>query len=104
MIDTIRKIYLSIERIGIDDIDYENEHTDVIVELKNGDLYVASFFTYQYVETLRAENRENGSFLHGDYFWTERLVLTSDITAKNVKRIIEDLRDEGNFNQAFKKL
>lgn len=100
----INKIHLSIEKAGLEEIDYTNENTDVIVELAQGDIYVASFFTYKYLETIRRKNKESGHFLKGKYFWMELMVIVEDCSLKTVKRVVKHLINEGDFEAVFKKL
>lgn len=100
----IRKIHLSIEKQGIDKIDYRKESTDVIVELINGDTYVASFFTYTYLELSKARHHKNGAFLGGKYFWAESMVIIDNCSAANIQKVIKHLFAEGDFQTVFKKI
>lgn len=100
----IKNIHLSIEKLGLPSIDYNREHTDVIVELIHGDTYVASFFTYESLEILRQKNKKEGHFLNGKYFWSEGMVIVEDCSPRTIKKIVAHLLDEGDFRDVFKKL
>ena len=100
----IKKIHLSIDRQGYEATDYKNNNTDVIVEMENGNVYIASFFTYNNLEAIRAENRKSGAFLAGKYFWTEKMVFIEEIDLEIIKEVIQDLAEEGDFRKAFRKL
>lgn len=100
----IKNIHLSIEKIGLPAIDYASDSTDVIVELIQGDVYVASFFTYKYLEIIRQKNKKEGEFLNGKYFWAEGMVIVEDCSLRTIKRIVRHLMDEGDFEKVFEKL
>jgi hypothetical protein len=52
-----------------------DDNTDVIVTLADGARYVASFFTYENIESLRRRNQETGECSAGKYFWASNMVL-----------------------------
>ena len=102
----IIKIHLSVEKQGyhVDQIDYTNESTDVIVEFKGGDTYISTFFTYKNLETKRMEYQNTGEFLGGKYFWEERMVFVDQITEDRIEEVVVHLIDEGDFQKVFRKL
>ena len=100
----IKNIHLSIEKLGLSTVDYLNDNTDVIVELIGGDIYVASFFTYKYIETIRQKNKEEGLLLNGRYFWAEGMVIVEDCSARTIRSVVLHLISEGDFKDVFKKL
>lgn len=102
----ILKIHLSVEKQGyhVDEIDYTNENTDVIVEFEGGDIYVGAFFTYKNLETKRMEYQNTNEFLGGKYFWVERMVFVDEITKDRIEEVVVHLIDEGDFQNVFRKL
>lgn len=100
----IRRIHLSIVKQGLIVIDYTNENTDVIVEMKDGEIYVASFFTYKNIATIIEKNKKSGEFLSGKYFWVQGLVLIDKCEMQDVVDVINDLIEEGDFQKVFRKL
>lgn len=100
----IKRIYLSIEDVGKHPIDYENDNTDVIVQFQNGDLYVASFFAYKNLETLRVQHQKEDEFLKGKYFWADRMVFIENCKKETVWEVVLHLIEEGNFRKIFRKL
>lgn len=100
----IEKIYLSLEALNYDSINFQDDHTDVIILFGNGSYYSASFFTFQNIWTLKEQNRQNGTFLKGSYFWVEGMILIDDLAINTVKKVINELLEEGDFERAFKKL
>lgn len=100
----ILKIHLSANRQGDEHITHDDDSTDVIVYLENGETYSSSFFSYKNIETIKSENKKTGEYLNGKYFWVEGMVLVDDITMETVKEVIQNLIDEGDFRKVFKKL
>lgn len=100
----IEHIILSVENQSSGNIDYEDEFTDVIILLENGDTYVASFFTYKNIEKQRAAHFVSGEFLNGKYFWADRMVLIENCALENVEEVVNNIIKEGNFFTVFKKL
>lgn len=100
----INKIHLSIEKSGLEKIEYANENTDVIVEMSNGEVYVASFFTFGNLDLIRQQSKINGNYLSGKYFWAEKMVFLDSCSIDSIKEVIYDLIEEGNFEAAFRKL
>ena len=86
------------------DKDYTNGHTDVIVEFQNGETYVASFFTYKNLESIRVQNRISGDFLGGKYFWVESMVFIDECSLGDVRVVINNMLEEGDFENIFRKL
>ena len=78
--------------------------TDVVVQLENEKKYIASFFSYNYVNEIRREHMKNGKFLNGTYFWKKNMVLIKDCSVNIIESVVKDLIDEGNFKEAFSEL
>ena len=107
----LRSMRESIERItlsGLPEVESGLEDapgsTDVIVSLKNGERYVASFFSYDAIEKLREKHRYTGDFLSGKYFWFNHMLLIENCTKPLVEEVVSYLLDEGDFYGLFKKL
>ncbi len=77
--------------------------TDVIIRMKNGDLFGASFFAYKSIEVLRQKHLKNGAFLNGNFFWTKGMVLINDCSKKSIQETVQYMIDEGDFSTAFTK-
>lgn len=104
MDEQLERIVLSVEMSGRTDIDYEHEHTEVIVQFRNGDVYVAPFFPFRSLERLRQEQQVAGEQLDGKYVWVERMVLVEHCRPELIEQVVEDLMREGDFFTAFRKL
>jgi len=97
---------LSIEQIFLSDNFYndEEENTEVIVFLSNGEKYTASFFSFENILQLRMKFQMTGEYLAGSYFFLNNLVLVEDCSTQTVRKVVEHLIDEGNFRGAFKRI
>jgi hypothetical protein len=100
----VEKLYITKDhQIDIYNID-NNGNTDVIVLLADGHKYTASFFTYAFIDKLRNINKLSGEFLGGKYFWGMNMVLVEECSPEIVNAVVNDIIDEGEFNEVFRKL
>lgn len=100
----IEKIFLSNEFHSETEINPQNTSTDVIVFLKSGEKYVASFFTFLNIEAQRLNNLKTGAYLNGDYFWVNNMLLIEDCSLQKIENVIQNLIEEGDFIEAFRKI
>ncbi len=98
------KIYLSSEKEIQSQQNHSNLHTDVVVEMENGDKLIASFFSYQNLETLKSLHQQKGAFLGGKYFWVKGMLMVEKCNRENIEMVIKDLMDEGDFKRVFRKI
>ncbi len=75
--------------------------TDVIVTMNNGQKFVATFITYQYLQTLVSKNERTGECLNGKYFWASDMILVDKCTRFNIERIVKHLLQEDEFVDIF---
>jgi hypothetical protein len=78
-----------------------NDNTDVIVTFSDKSRWVASFFTYSNVETLRQMHAASGECLGGKYFWSSDMILIDDTSRKSIETVIEDLIRTDDFRYVF---
>ena len=100
----IRQIHLSVEKLGLPDINYGEENTDVIVEMTDGNLYAASFYSYGNLDKVIARHRASGEFLDGKYFWVEGMVFVLNCEMNTIAEVVRYQIDEGDFDRIFKLL
>ena len=77
---------------------------DIFVKFSNGDEYVATFFTYKNIETLRQKNRKTGEELSGKYFWASDMILIDNLSLETIKEVIDDLLKNDDFIFVFNKI
>ena len=82
----------------------DQEFSDVVVFLNNGEQFIASFFTYGYLKAMLLQFQENGKNLHGAYFWKKNMVLVDECSQQAVRLVVQNLLDEGEFLEAFEKI
>ena len=78
--------------------------TDVIVVLSNGLKYAATFLPFSDIVHIREQNLMNGEFLNGLYYWGQYLVLVENCEQKTVEIVVNHMIEEGDFQEAFRKL
>lgn len=83
------------------------DKTDVIVKMKDGCYYVASFFTFQSLATKRNKlvKKDQNDFIKSTYFWIKEKTILIDICSRvNIEKVITDLIEDGNFKLAFENI
>jgi hypothetical protein len=98
---TIEKLWLEFEEWAPGEWDPSDGNSDVKVILTDGSNWVATFFTYSNIETLRKKNAESGECLAGVYFWATDLILIDKLTRSRIKEVIDHLIDEEEFETIF---
>lgn len=86
----IKKIWIEILDTQ-DSIDYYDCNSDVVFELSDNSKWVATFFTYKNIETLRKKNQLTGECLNGIYFCATDMVLISEISETVVKSVLQEM-------------
>lgn len=104
----ITDIYLS-EELGSIRRTNNNSSTDVIVLIKKKEhdiieKHVATFFTYDSISSLKTKHFNTGDYLKGKYFFIKNMVLIDECSKKSICEVINNLIDEGDFNEAFNKI
>jgi hypothetical protein len=100
----VKRIHLTADGEETSTFDTKSGNTDVVVFFENGKKYIASFFSYANIDQMRLQNRKTGNFLNESYFWDQNMVLIEECSLKIIETVINDLIDEGNFQEAFKQL
>ncbi|WP_430411634.1 hypothetical protein [Kordia sp.] len=77
---------------------------DVFVKFTNGDQYIATFFTYKNIETLRQKNKKIGEELYGNYFWATDMILIDNLNITTIKDVIDNLLKNDSFRSVFQKI
>lgn len=72
-------------------VDYSDCNSDVIFELSDGSKWVATFFTYKNIETLRKKNQLSGECLNGTYFCATDMILISEMSDKIIKAVLDEM-------------
>ncbi|HEX8286878.1 MAG TPA: hypothetical protein VF556_02725 [Pyrinomonadaceae bacterium] len=76
-------------------------NSDVFVSFERGAEWVATFFTYSNISTLREKNQQSGECLGGKYFWATNMILVDEINRRNIEEIIKYLVENKEFENIF---
>jgi len=100
----IKNIYLSRELRKARSLVIEDDNTDVIVKMINGDIYIASFFSYASLNSISTKNRKKNDFLDGRFFWASNMMLVENCTKELIDIVVYHLIEEQQFVKVFQKL
>ncbi len=100
----IDKIWIEAEERAEGQWNFENDNTDVIVTLTNGEKYVGSFFTYLNVGELTGKNEQTGENLNGKYFWASDMILISNCSRRHIEQVINELHVQDELTTVFNKI
>jgi hypothetical protein len=100
----VKNIYITAYNGNNDTFNPKKGNTDVIVSLESGKKYIASFFAYDNIDELRLQHQLNGDFLYGSYFWNKNMILVEECSLEFIEPVVQDMIDEGNFQEAFRQL
>lgn len=105
-VDTMNKtrdkhIWIEAEEWADGEWDIEDTNLDVIVTFSDRSKYIASFFTYKNIESLREKNEQTGAWMSGTYFWASDMVLIETASRERIYELIEYLIDHNEFASVF---
>jgi hypothetical protein len=78
-----------------------DDNLDVAVTFADGTRWVATFFTYTNIATLRAHYQESGECLSGKYFWASDMILVDEVSRERIEEVIDHLLKECAFERVF---
>ncbi|WP_234410368.1 hypothetical protein [Caldalkalibacillus mannanilyticus] len=85
-----------IESEEINDLEKYDNNTDVIVRFDDGSRWIASFFTYENLNTITKKNHNSGELLFGKYFWSSDMIFIDEISRQRIEEVIKELLDNHN--------
>ncbi|MCZ8523807.1 MULTISPECIES: hypothetical protein [Paenibacillus] len=96
-----RYVWIEAEIWPVGSWDCKNHNSDVIVVFPDRSKWIASFFTYQNIETLRQKNMQTGECMNGAYFWSSDMVLIDIISRERIEQLIDHLIKHEYFHTVF---
>ena len=78
-----------------------DDNSDVIVTFQNGERWVATFFSYQNILSLREKNRETGECLGGKYFCATDMILADEVSRERIEEVVAEMLDQKEFDTYF---
>ncbi len=103
---SIKDIWIESEKTGpvIGGHEFTDDNSDVIVTLGDNSKYVATFFTFDNINTLRTKNQKTGECLGGKFFWASDMLLIDKIERKEITDVIDELIRTKEFELIFKRV
>ena len=98
-----RNIWIEAEEWETKEWDVEDVNTDVKVTLPDRSVWMATFFTYKNIQSLREKNEQTGECMNGTYFQASDMVLIDIATRERIVEVIDYLTDSGEFESVFTK-
>ncbi|MFC9601006.1 hypothetical protein ACFTQL_24670 [Peribacillus butanolivorans] len=98
-----RNIWIEAEEWESEECDVEDVNTEVKVTLSDRSVWMATFFTYKNIQTLREKNETTGECMNGIYFQASDMVLIDIASRDRIVEVIDYLNDSGEFGSVFTK-
>jgi hypothetical protein len=76
-------------------------NSDVIVTFESGERWVATFFSYQNILSLREKNRETGECLGGKYFCATDMILADEVSRERIEEVVAEMLNQKEFETFF---
>ena len=76
-------------------------NSDVIVTFENGERWVATFFSYQNILSLRGKDRDTGECLGGKYFCATDMILVDEVSRGRIEEVIAEMLGRKEFATYF---
>lgn len=84
--------------------DPEDAHVDVVVTFPDATTWIADFYTFKCLESIREDYRVKGYGLDGAYWAASKVVLVDRVTRERIEQIVDELIEKGTFSYAFEYL
>jgi hypothetical protein len=79
----------------------EDSNSDVVVMRSDGSHWVATFVSYQNVETLTQKNKQTREALSGAYFWCSNMLLVDEVSRGRIEEVVHELMRVDEFEAVF---
>jgi spermidine synthase len=89
---------------GVEVVDSRDENVDVLIDVDDGRLYSATFFTIDNLRTLMTHYRETGECAHGVYFWAKDMIVVDSIGKDVIELVVADLISSGEIESCCTRL
>ncbi|REK63700.1 MAG: hypothetical protein DF221_09260 [Brevibacillus sp.] len=83
-----RHIWLSRQ---LSEAEINDTSVDVIVTLPDRTRWMATFFTFQNIKTLRQKYKETGVNLSGTYLWAVNMIICEDLSRETIEKVVDDI-------------
>ncbi|WP_409295370.1 hypothetical protein V1498_18815 [Peribacillus sp. SCS-26] len=100
-VNTRKHIWISAEEWAAEEWNIEDVNVDVVITFPDRSKWIATFFTYKNIETLRKKNTRTGECMGGSYFWASDMVLIDRVSRERINEVIDFLIANEEFESAF---
>ncbi len=96
-----RHIWIAAEEWAEGEWNVEDDNLDVIVTFSDRSKWIASFFTYKNIQTLREKNAKTDECMKGAYLWSSDMVLIDIASRERIYEVIDYLIENDKFESVF---
>ena len=82
------------------DLDLLDDNVDIEVELSDGRVFSATFFTIENIKSLLCNYRRSGECANGSYLWAEDMIIVEKLTQEVMATSVDDLIKSGEITTA----
>ena len=90
--------------VGGEIIASDDDNVDLWIDLDDGRVFSATFFTIKNLTTLMGRYRESGECARGTYFWATDMIVVESISKEIIEATIADLISRGEIESCFELL
>ena len=96
-----KHIWIEAEEWAEGEWNVEDANLEVIVTFSDLSKWIASFFTYKNIQTLREKNVKTGECMKGAYLWSSDMVLIDIASRERIYEVIDFLIENDEFESVF---
>lgn len=96
-----KHIWIEAEEWAEGEWNAEDANLDVIVTFSDRSKWIASFFTYTNIQTLREKNVNTGECMKGAYLWSSDMFLIDIASRERIYEVIDFLIENDEFESVF---
>lgn len=82
----------------------EQDCVDVVMTLKDGQRFAATFTTIAYLRYLFTKNTATGECCSGAYLWIAHMIIVHRLSRHTIKQSLSDLLDKGEHERCMEHL
>ena len=85
-------------------VESDDDNVDVRIEVDDGRVFAATFFTIRNLATLMARHRRSGECAGGRYFWAVDMIVVERIDEATLRAAVADMISDGSLETACRRL
>lgn len=104
MMENSYTLWIEAENWAEGEWDEFDSNTDVIVQFEDTSKWIASFFTYNNINTIVEKNKKSGECLQGKYYWSSDMILVQKCSRHTIEEVVNHLIKENMFSVLFRRI